>query len=266
MSTAAYLARIGVAATTPDLATLRAIVAGHTRSIAFENLDPFTGRDVDLDPAALTAKIVHGRRGGYCFEHTLLLQAALDELGYRTTALTGRVVWGRPADAPPLPRTHMVLRVDLPDGPHLVDVGFGGQTLTGVLALAPDVEQPTPHEPYRLLEDAGRWTLQALVGGAWRSLHHFDLSPQERVDLEMASWYVSHHPASHFVTGLVAARTEEGRRHNLGGRILSTHHLDAPSDIRALTSPAEIMTALEETFLLDLSGVPDLEKALGTLF
>ncbi len=260
----AYLARIGVSPGPPDLATLRAVVTGHTRSIAFENLNPFTGREVDLD--ALTAKIVDGGRGGYCFEHNLLLQGELDDLGYRTAALTGRVVWGRPADAPPLARTHMLLRVELAEGPHLVDVGFGGQTLTGVLALEPDVEQTTPHEPYRLLEDAGTWTMQALVGGAWRSLYHFDLGPQVRADLEMASWFVAHHPASHFVTGLVASRADEGRRHNLGGRTLSTHHLGAPSEIRELTSPAEIMRELEETFLLDLAGVPDLETALKRLF
>lgn len=260
----AYLARIGVAHGPPDLAMLRAVVTGHTRSIAFENLDPFTGRDVDLD--GVTAKMVHGGRGGYCFEHNLLLQEALDALGYRTTALTARVVWGRPADAPPGARTHMLLRVDLDTGPHVVDVGFGGQTLTGVLALRPDVEQATPHEPYRLREEAGTWTMQALVGGTWRSLYRFDLTPQVRADLEMGSFWVSRHPASHFVTGLVAARPAEGRRHNLGGRTLSTHHLDAPSEIRELASPAEIMRELEETFLLTLSELPDLGTALKRLF
>ena len=259
-----YLSRIGVAAATPDLATLRAIVTGHTRSIAFENLNPFTGRDVDLDN--LTAKMVHGGRGGYCFEHNLLLQAALDGLGYRTTALTARVVWGRPADAPPLARTHMLLRVELDGGPHLVDVGFGGQTLTGVLTLQPDVEQVTPHEPYRLLQEAGTWTMQAMVGGAWRSIYHFDLTPQPRADLEMGSWFVSHHPASHFVTGLVAARPAEGRRHNMGGRTLATHYLDGPSEQRELSSPTEIMRELEETFLLNLADLPDLEAALKRLW
>ena len=259
-----YLARIGVPPGPPDLATLQAVVTGHTRSIAFENLDPFTGRGVDLD--LLTAKMVEGGRGGYCFEQNLLLQGALDALGYRTTALTARVVWGSPPDAPPAARTHMLLRVDLDEGPHVVDVGFGGQTLTGVLALRAGVEQATPHEPYRLLEDAGTWTMQALVGGAWRPLYRFDLSPAVRADLEMGSFYVSRNPASFFVTSLVAARQDEGRRHNLGGRTLSTHHLGAPSEIRELASPAEIMRALEETFLLTLSGLPDLERALERLF
>lgn len=277
MSLDAYLARIGVAPAPADLAMLRAVVAGHTRAIAFENLNPFTGREVDLAPDALEAKIVHGGRGGYCFEQNLVLRRYLDELGYRTTVLTGRVVWGRPASRPLPPRTHMVVRVDLPDGPHVVDVGFGGQTLTGVLRLEHGVQQSTPHEPYRLLDDAetclqgrridtGTWTMQARVGAEWRSLYHFDLAPQPHADLEMASWYVSHHPASHFVTGVVAARQAVGRRYNLGGRILATHHLDGPSENRELASASAIMAVLEETFLLTLAALPDLETALKRLF
>jgi arylamine N-acetyltransferase len=266
MSLDAYLARIGVAPGPADLATLRAIVAGHTRAVAFENLNPFTGREVDLTDGALEAKIVHGGRGGYCFEQNLVLRRYVDELGYRTTMLTGRVVWGRPATDPPPPRTHMVLRVDLPDGPHVVDVGFGGQTLTGVLRLEHGVQQPTPHEPYRLLDDAGTWTMQARVGAEWRSLYHFDLVPQLRADLEMASWYVSHHPDSHFVTDVVAARPAPGRRYNLRGRILATHHLGAPSETRELSSATEIMDVLEDTFLLTLAALPDLEPGLKRLF
>jgi arylamine N-acetyltransferase len=266
MSLDAYLARIGVAPGPADLATLRAVVAGHTRAIAFENLNPFTGREVDLDDDALEAKIVHGGRGGYCFEQNLVLRRYLDELGYRTTVLTGRVVWGRPATDPLPPRTHMVVRVDLPDGAHVVDVGFGGQTLTGVLRLEHGVQQSTPHEPYRLMDEAGTWTMQARVGAEWRSLYHFDLAPQPHADLEMASWYVSHHPASHFVTGVVAARPAVDRRYNLGGRILATHHLGGPSENRELKTTSEILTVLEETFLLTLAALPDLEPALKRLF
>jgi arylamine N-acetyltransferase len=266
MTLDAYLARIGVAPGPADLATLRAIITGHTRAIAFENLNPFTGREVLLDDDALSAKIVHGGRGGYCFEQNLVLRRALDDLGYRTTVLTGRVVWGRSATDPLPPRTHMLLRIALPDGPHVVDVGFGGQTLTGVLRLEHEVQQATPHEPYRLLDDGATWTMQARVGAEWRSLYHFDLAPQPHADLEMASWYVSHHPASHFVTGVVAARPAPDRRYNLGGRILATHHLGGPSENRELASPTEIMGVLEDTFLLTLAALPDLETALKRLF
>jgi Arylamine N-acetyltransferase len=262
-----YLARIEVpAADAADLPTLRRIVAGHARAIAFENLDPFTGREVPLDREALTAKLVHGGRGGYCFEQNLLLRGVLDALGYRTTGLAARVLWGRPADAPVPARSHMLLRVDLAEGPHLVDVGFGGMTLTGVLALQPDVEQATPHEPFRLRPAGPDLVVQAEVGGDWRSLYRFDLTEQHVADYEVSSWYLAHHPASHFVTGLMAARPDDDRRHALGGTAYTVHHLGGPSERRELGSPSEIRDVLEEHFRLDLTGLPGLDAALARLF
>jgi N-hydroxyarylamine O-acetyltransferase len=262
----AYLARIAVAAPGPaDLATLRAVVAGHAQAIAFENLDPFTGREVLLHPDALAAKLVRGGRGGYCFEQNLLLRRALDALGFRTTGLAARVLWGRPADAPVPARSHMLLRVDLPQGPHLVDVGFGGLTLTGVLALEPDVEQATPHEPFRLRPDGAGFLMQALVGGEWRTLYRFDLTEQHLADYEVSSWYLSHHPASHFVTGLMVARPAADRRYALGGTTLSVHHLGGPTERRVLETPAAVRAVLREHFLLDLAGLPGLDAALARL-
>ncbi len=123
----AYLRRIGgVDCRAPDLGTLRAIVARHARAIPFENLDPFLRRPVRLDTASLTSKLVHGGRGGYCFEQNLLLTHALDAFGYPTTGLAARVLWNRPADAPLPARGHMLVGVDLEEGPHVVDVGFRG--------------------------------------------------------------------------------------------------------------------------------------------
>ena len=138
----AYLQRIGfVGSRSPDLATLKAVVLAHAQGIAFENLDPFLGRDVHLDLESLQRKLVHGRRGGYCFEQNLLLDHALRSLGYQTTGLAGRVLWMRPEDAVTT-RSHMLLRVDLDGQTYLVDVGFGGMTLTGVLELESDWSSP----------------------------------------------------------------------------------------------------------------------------
>ena len=93
----AYLARIGKPdAGAADLATLRAVVAGHAQAIAFENLDAFTGRTPRLDPDDLAAKLVAGGRGGWCFEQNLLLRGALDDLGFRTTGLAGSGGLGPP--------------------------------------------------------------------------------------------------------------------------------------------------------------------------
>jgi len=269
----AYLHRIGVPDTrTPDLATLRRIALGHATTIAFENLDPFLGREVSVDPDALVAKLVDGRRGGWCFELNGLLRAALDELGYATTGLAARVLWGRPDGAPATSRGHMLVRVDLAEGPHLVDVGFGGLTLTGVLALVPDAVQETPHEPFRVREvprdasGAAGLVMEALVAGTWRPLYRFDLAEQLPVDYALTSWYLAHHPDSHFRHGIMVARPGNGVRHALGGHVLTVHHLDGPSERTELPTPAAVIDVLGGTFGLATDDLDGLETALKRLF
>src|SRR4051812_26387159 len=145
-----YLARIGwTGPLAPDLATLRRLVARHTAAIPFEGIDALLGRTPALDAAGLQAKLVGARRGGWCFEQNSLLALALEALGFRPQVRLARVRYGVPP-GPPMPRTHMVLRLDLPEGPHLADAGFGGVTVTAPLALRPGEAQATPHGRFRL--------------------------------------------------------------------------------------------------------------------
>ena len=99
----------------PNIDVLQDLVTAHTQSIPFENLDPLLGVPVDdLSPEALTDKLVHRRRGGYCYEHNGLMGYVLAELGFRVRRLAGRVVWMRPADSPLPAQTHTVLGGNLP--------------------------------------------------------------------------------------------------------------------------------------------------------
>ena len=60
-----YLNRIGYAGTREaSLPALRGVIAAHSASIPFENIDPFLGRAPKLDVASLQAKMVASRRGG----------------------------------------------------------------------------------------------------------------------------------------------------------------------------------------------------------
>lgn len=258
----AYLARIGYAGErTPTLETLRAVHARHAQAIPFENLSPLLGLPVPLDAPSLFRKLVHEGRGGYCFEHNLLFKDALTALGFEVTGLAARPLLNAPAGVVP-PRGHMLLLVEVGGVPHLADVGFGGLTLTGPLRLEPDIEQATPHEPFRLARAGDEFQVQAKVQGGWRTLYGFGLQEQLRPDYEVTSWYLSHHPASPFVTGLIAARAAADRRYALRDNALAVHHLDGATDRRTLTSAAELRAALEELFLLTLPTTPELEAAL----
>ncbi|RPE81914.1 arylamine N-acetyltransferase family protein [Vulcaniibacterium tengchongense] len=262
----AYFERIGYrGAARADLDTLRDIVLRHATSIPFENLDPFLGRPVSLAPEDLERKLVREGRGGYCFEHNLLLMRVLRTLGFEASGLAARVLWMRD-EAELTLRSHMLLRVVVDGADWLADVGFGGMTPTGVLALQEGIEQATPHEPFRLRRRDGDWWLQGQVRGQWRTLYRFDLQPQHPLDYEMPNHYVSTHPASHFVHGLSAALPREDGRLALRDRELSFHPREGETRKRLLGDAAELRAVLEGEFGLRLPDTPQLEGRLQGVF
>lgn len=255
----AYCARIGFTGPRePTLKTLQALHDLHPRAIPFENLDSYTGRPVPLDLPALMSKLVHGGRGGYCFEQNLLFRHALTAFGYKVTGLAARVLWNRDGgsdgDATP-PRSHMLLRVAFDGGTRLADVGFGGMTLTGPLRIAPGEEQATPHESFRLSAAGAGLTLEVLIGSGWKPVYRFDMQEQFQADYEVSNYYVSTHPQSLFQTTFIVARPGDGKRYALRNRDLTIHHLDGRRESRVLTSSSEIRMALENE--LHLPGLPD---------
>jgi arylamine N-acetyltransferase len=256
---AAYFDRIGFRGPAePTVETVHAVVAAHNGAIPFENLDPLMGIPVaDLSAAALTDKLVHRRRGGYCYEHNGLMGYVLEELGFGVERLSGRVVWLNP-DGPLPAQTHQVLSVTVPDvkGPLLVDVGFGGQTLTSPIRLEAGPVQETRHEPYRIRERGDGYQLEAQVRGEWQPLYMFTTRPQPRIDLEVGSWYVSTHPSSFFVTGVTAALVTDDARYNMRGRNLAIHRAGETEKIRFDTA-AEVLDALANRFGIEIDDLGD---------
>ncbi|HJW33456.1 MAG TPA: arylamine N-acetyltransferase [Holophagaceae bacterium] len=208
----AYLARLGAPA--PAGATLEALVGlhlAHALAIPFENLDIQLGRPISLELPVLEAKLVRGRRGGYCFEQNTLFRAALEALGFAVEAFEARV---RVGTDQLLPRTHMLLQVRVEGREWLCDVGFGGG---GPLCPVPMDGEPAT---------AGRWTfrvrpegplrvLQSLVGETWMDLYAFLPEPRPDVDFQMGNWYTSTYPGSRFLLTLTAQRTTREARYIL---------------------------------------------------
>lgn len=247
-----YFARIGDSGSRhPTLPTLCGIVAGHTRAIPFENVDVLVGRGVRLDIDAVVDKLVQRGRGGYCFEHNTLLLRVLEALDFEVEGLAARVLWNRP-EGDPTARTHMLLRVKLPEGDFLADVGFGGLTLTCPLRLAVGPEQATPHEPHRLVAVGEEVELQARLDGCWFPLYRFSLLPQLPIDYEMANWFTSTCPNTLFTANLMCARSDPARRYALLNRKFTVRHRDRPAERRTLADAAELHDVLSRDFRLIL--------------
>ncbi len=243
-----YLRRIGLEASAdPSPQGLATLAHGHAHAIPFENIDAFLGRRVSLALDDVVAKLVHARRGGWCFEQNLLLGEALRALGYAVTDLAGRVLWGRGEDAI-TPRTHRALRVDVADRHWLVDVGFGGQTLCGALDMASVEPQQVGDDWFRLARLGDERLLSVRIRGEWLPMYRFDLQPQLPVDFEAANFQLCMDPASHFTQALVLSRAAPEGRHALRGQELAFHDRTGHTTRRTLAGSAETLGAITGVF------------------
>lgn len=241
----AYLQRIGYSGRLqPVHSVLEALHLAHATRIPFENLDILLQRPIRLDLASLQAKLVTGGRGGYCFEQNLLFSAVLQRLGFSVTQLAARVLY---RSRRKVPRTHIVLKVDVEGGRWLADVGFGLEGLLLPLPFASGRETRQFAWTYRALEANGEWLLQSLRDGTWLDLYSFFLTPCLAVDFEPANHYMSTHPDSRFVQTLTVQLPTPEARHMLRNRELV---LDRGATVirRVLADDDELLAVLAEVF------------------
>jgi N-hydroxyarylamine O-acetyltransferase len=226
----AYFDRIGwrgSRASTTDV--LGSILDRHMVAIPFENLDVLLGRPPRLDEGSLERKLVHDRRGGYCYEHATLFAAVLRELGFEVRTHSARVIMMTPRhDAP---RTHMFLSV----GELILDPGFGG--------AAPRLPVPldgTPAGAHRITRDGSEIVLEQAGQRLWMSSLEHDIP----IDFEMANHFTATHPASHFTRSLMMRAYVDGGQVRIRNREVTlmrgaetqTHQLVDRSELRALVA------------------------------
>lgn len=247
----------------PDIAALRAIHRAHTLAFPFENLSPLTGEPVRLDLPSLLRKFSRGR-GGYCYEHNLLFQHALDSLGFKTRPFLARVRMNAPEEVV-TPRSHMLLQVEADGETWIADTGFGRMTLTAPIRLLADLPQTTPLGAYRLMVDDHGYRLEAEQSGVWIPLYVFDQTPCFQSDIEMSNWYVSTHPSSHFVHDLVVVRTTASGRHVINNTRYTFYALASPPVVRQLASTDETLNLLQDEFGIAVNGIPGLRDKLDQL-
>ena len=250
-----YSARIGLPdADPPSLALLGRVIAYHTSTIPFENLDIILGRPVRLDIASIQAKLVGAARGGYCFEQNTLLKAALEEMGFGVTSLMARVIRGSAADAITL-LAHLLLRVDLPEGAYLADVGFGNLTPTAPIKLDCVDSQPTEHEVFRPQPLNGETVLQARLGVLWENVYRFSDLPTHPIDHEVANWLTSTRPDDLFTANVIAARPGIQCRKTLFNGEVTIRDLENTVQRFAVQSEPMLRDALRDHFGIVLQPI-----------
>nr|WP_256658133.1 arylamine N-acetyltransferase [Pseudomonas sp. D(2018)] len=237
-----------------DLASLDRLIAAHQQRVAFENVDVLLDRPIHIDADAVFAKVVERQRGGYCYELNNLFARLLLALGYHVEMLGGRVRWGLPLDAPQTMLSHLMLRVQLPEGPHLADVGFGSATPWRAVPL----EGPIPADlPYRLRpqnDGTGEVQLENFrAETGWAACYRFGPEVHAWVDCIPRNWYTSTHPNSVFRQMLMTARSQGEWRLTLANGTFNKRHRDGRVESRTIEDASELVEVLRNDFLLNLA-------------
>ncbi|MGY8685793.1 arylamine N-acetyltransferase [Bradyrhizobium sp. UFLA05-153] len=250
----AWFERIGYSGpVAPTLETLNRLIFAHSHAISYETLDIMLGRPPKLDVTTLQKKMIAGKRGGYCFEQNMLFRAGLRSLGYQITSLQGRVVRGMAIDAP-RPAIHMLLKVELPEGSYLADVGFGNLAPTAALLLKPHIEQETPHEVMRFIDVAGELTLQARLKHGWEHIYRVIPYPRYDGEYEIANWYTGTHPDTPYQGNIIAAKPGPNRtRVTMYNARVTVRDADGHAEKRWLRSDDEYRDMLRGEFGLNMS-------------
>jgi N-hydroxyarylamine O-acetyltransferase len=248
----AYFERIRFGGgTQPTYENLATLVAAHVANIPFENLDVLLARPIRLDLQSIQGKLVHGGRGGYCFEHATLLAAVLEQLRFSIKRHSARVILQRSLS----PRTHMFLTVQLPEGTFVLDPGFG--RLAARLPVPLD-SRPAKfgQEVHRMINKDGVWVMRASVSGDVQDGWVSTLEEDTAIDFEMANYFTSTHPTSLFRKRIIMGAAGSDTRVS----VLDcnwTFYAGGKREVRQVTSRAEFRSLVREWFRFDL---PELES------
>jgi N-hydroxyarylamine O-acetyltransferase len=207
-----YLERIGLSGSelVADIESLRRLQRSHLLAVPFENLDIHWKRPIVLDVEKFYSKIVHDRRGGFCYELNGLFETLLRDLGFETRLVSARVFNGK-EHGPEFDHAAIIVTIDGEE--FLTDVGFGSFSAKP-LRFIEGVEQVDENGSFVirhredgyyevLLRDDGVWRSEYMVRGEGHALQDF----AEMCDFQQYA------PESHFRKGMLCSiMTESGRK------------------------------------------------------
>jgi N-hydroxyarylamine O-acetyltransferase len=244
----ALLRRVGLdAPPPPTLDGLNAVHRAFASHVPWEVLAIQLDEMGPLDVEAIAERVLHGGRGGYCFELNGLFAWMLEELGFEVQRR--EAVVGERGD--PSPTNHLALVVSTPGGaPRIADVGMGQGAMES-LPLTAGIHLV----PGSLL----RWTIDPRPdSGWWWGAPPYPAAPGVNIDADVVGYesFAPHHtrmstsPESSFVQTLVLQRPYDNRFVSLRARTL---FVDGPAhaERHVLADSGELAAALQDEFGID---------------
>ncbi|MDQ2810524.1 MAG: arylamine N-acetyltransferase [Actinomycetota bacterium] len=252
----AYLNRVGVTAPAAcDAAALRTLHQAHQMTVPFENLSIHLAEPISLDERDLIGKIVHRRRGGFCYELNGVFALLLEALGARVTRVAARV-YGEAGLGPPFDHLALIVRPADGSGPWLADVGFGSHSDYPLLLNARQ-DQDDPAGRFRLAGTAAG-DIDVLKDG--RPQYRIETRERSLADCVPTCWWQQTSPQSHFTRSTICSRLTPGGRISISGRTLIQTAGETRTEQQLDTDNA-LLAAYQNHFGIELSQVPDNQAA-----
>ncbi len=204
-----YFERIGFAdSVNADLNTLSGLMSAQLCSVPFENTEVQAGRIPSLKPEDIVEKIIHDKRGGYCYELNGLFAMALEALGFDYYFVAARPM----TYAERRPKTHMVVVVRLGGEKYLCDCGFGGYGLRAPIKIDENTQDELLGERFFLQIKDGEYLLSTRIIGDKAAQYAFADTAQEWIEFGLANYFNATHPNTIFTQKKLAIiQTPNGR-------------------------------------------------------
>ena len=254
----AYLKRLGLPKEKPTLKFLKKLHSAHIHTIPFENLDIHYQRKILLDYQKIFAKIVQGKRGGFCYELNGLFYHLLYHLGFECY-VTSAQMKNESGEFDP-PYGHMAIIVTLEEQSFLVDVGFG-RSFSHPKLIKTGVVQMDYTTYWRFEKDPDENFLLQFSSNAsnFETKYHFALDEKQIIQfMEMCEYHQTSED-SHFKQGkLITIKTLDGRV-TLTDKKLKVLKLGETEELPILNED-EFLSKLEQYFGISYQQLSPIRK------
>ena len=166
---------------TVSLETLKSLTESHVFNVPFENLDIYYKKKVSLNEFSLFEKIIINRRGGYCYELSILFNRLLLKLGFNSCLAVARLI--NSSGILNETSVHLVVVVKL-QGLWLIDVSWAKGLIYPILIDSDEVQKQNFSSYKCIKTDEGIEIWEHLVKDEWKRI--YILCMESPAALEMA--------------------------------------------------------------------------------
>lgn len=232
-----------------NLDNLKTLIKHHARHIPFENFDVLNETEITLNKDQLFNKIVHNKRGGFCYELNYSFYNLLAELNYPTKIIAGEVYRICGTKIGPA-FDHMSLLVTLENQEYLIDVGFIEASMIPLNLNDLEQEIYDGYSIHRIRKDKDSYYLEIKTSkNNWLSKIRFSNKPRRIEDFhEMCKWQQTENEV--FALPFYSILTDQGRKSCITNKFITSNK--GTRTVEEIKSTQHRNSLLEEHFGLKL--------------